>query len=77
MLKRSMIMDISNANEMLREKEEQDKRDEEDKNRRSLGPLLTPTGKFVPPVQIDKTNILLLGPTGSGTTHPYNSFTPL
>lgn len=30
--------------------------------------VITSTGKVVPPVQIDKTNILLLGPTGSGKT---------
>ena len=31
-------------------------------------PITTSSGKSVPPVLIDKTNILLLGPTGSGKT---------
>ena len=66
---RSMIMDISTTNEMLQREKEEQINEEVEKNRRSPAPVLTASGKFVPAVQIDKTNILLLGPTGSGTTN--------
>ena len=75
-----MIMDSASASELIREKEEQTREDME-KKRGTPAPALTASGKFVPAVQIDKTNILLLGPTGSGKLqhtlvtlcHPHNA----
>ena len=62
----------------VREREELLRREEAEAGRAAYGvgdgggaagtSITTPSGKCVPPVLIDKTNILMLGPTGSGKT---------